>query len=369
MLAAFDSNWISTAGPAIDRFEREMADLLSRPCVALSSGTAAIHLALRLAGVRRGDVVLCQSFTFVASANPILYEGAIPYFIDSEPRTWNMDAGLLEEAIQGLHRQGKRPKAVVAVHLYGVPAEIRCIAEVCERHGVPLIEDAAEALGAAIDSRPVGTSGLAAAFSFNGNKIITTAGGGMLALASEKDAARVRKWSTQSREAALHYEHRELGFNYRMSNLLAALGSAQLEDLPRKVERRREIARRYREELAAIPGLEIQTEPPGTRATHWLSCLLVRERRRSAGASRQQRRDALLQHLAAHGVEARPLWKPMHMQPLFRDAPSMGGSVSETLFREGLCLPSSSALSMKDQDEVIRRIHEHSRPGGKSLAS
>ncbi len=366
LLAAFDSNWISTVGPAIGRFEEEMAARLGRPCVALSSGTAALHLALRLAGVEVGDTVICQSFTFVATANSILYERAIPYFVDSEPRTWNLDADLLEEAIRRLARQGKRAKAVVAVHLYGAPAEIARIAAVCERHGVTLIEDAAEALGAEVDGAPVGTHGMAAAFSFNGNKIITTAGGGMLALRDAAQAARVRKWSTQSREAVAHYEHTELGFNYRMSNLLAALGSAQLVSLDEKVARRRAIAARYRKELQGLGFLDFQQEPAGCRATHWLSCALV-QAEGLAVEERQECRDTLMAHLEAYGVESRPLWKPMHLQPLFRDAPRLGGAVSESLFAQGLCLPSSSALKDEEQDAVIAAIQDFF--GQRSLGS
>ena len=380
LLAAFDSNWISTAGPAIGAFERAMEERLGRPCVALSSGTAAIHLALRLAGVEPGSVVMCQSFTFVASANPILYERAVPCFIDSEPRTWNMDAELLEEAIRRLEKRGIRPNAVIVVHLYGVPAEIERIAAVCARYGIPLIEDAAEALGAGVrvetgpveagnlsagrtpdpvachEMRPVGSYGMAAAFSFNGNKTVTTAGGGMLALATENDAERVRKWSTQSRELAPHYEHTELGYNYRMSNLLAALGTAQLAGLEAKVERRRAIARRYRDALSELPGIVMQDAPANSYATHWLSCALLQDERLSA-ARRQSTRDGLVGYLAAHGIEARPLWKPMHMQPLFRDAPRLGGTVSASLFAEGLCLPSGSGLLPHEQDQVIAAIH------------
>jgi pyridoxal phosphate-dependent aminotransferase EpsN len=358
LLAAFDSNWISTVGPAIDRFEHQMSEYLGRPCVALSSGTAAIHLALRLAGVQRGDVVLCQSFTFVASANPILYEGATPFFIDSEPRTWNMDADLLEEAIRKLIRNGKQPRAAILVHLYGMPAESARIASVCERYGVTLIEDAAESLGARVDGKPTGCAGTAAAFSFNGNKIITTAGGGILAFENERDAVLVRKWSTQSREMAIHYEHCELGFNYRMSNLLAAVGSAQLEGLADKVERRRQIAQYYRKAFQDVPELVMQAEWQNVYSTHWLSCVLIREPKRGRHAAAGSRRDALIRYLDQQNIESRPLWKPMHIQPLFRDAPYLGGTVCEALFRDGLCLPSSSALTLEEQNRVIDCIRE-----------
>jgi pyridoxal phosphate-dependent aminotransferase EpsN len=353
LLEAFDSNWISTAGPAIGAFEEAMAARVGWPCVALSSGTAGLHLALRLAGVGPGDTVLCQDFTFVASANPILYEGAVPCFVGSEPRTWNLCPQALRDAIRALERAGQRPKALVVVHLYGMPAAMPEIRGICVRHGIALVEDAAESLGSMIEGEPTGRFGLAGVFSFNGNKIITTAGGGMVAVASEADAARLRKWSTQSREAALHYEHTELGFNYRMSNLLAAVGCAQLQALPRKVERRREIFACYRERLGQWPGVQFQPEPAGYVSNRWLTALYL-----DPGVWGECR-DGLIAHLAAQGIESRPLWKPMHLQPLFRGAAHCGSSLAEDLFRNGLCLPSGGALTAAEQEEICGHVEAY----------
>ncbi len=357
LLAAFDSNWISTVGPAIEEFEAAMAELVGRPCVAVASGTSGLHLALRLAGVVPGDVVLCQTFTFAASANPILYEKAEPCFLDSEPRTWNLDPNALEDSLKTLARRGQRPKALIAVHLYGMPAEIHSIRALCDRHGVALIEDAAESLGSTVsgasegeNGEQTGRFGLAGIFSFNGNKIITTAGGGMIAVDSPANAARLRKWSTQSREPTKHYEHAELGFNYRMSNLLAALGPAQLSHLPEKIRRRREIFDRYRTALSGFPGISFQPEAPGNRSNRWLSALYLDPRRWG------NCRDALASRLAARGIESRPLWKPMHLQPLFCGARHIGAPLSEALFMGGLCLPSGSALRNEEQDEICEEI-------------
>lgn len=352
LLEAFDSNWISTAGPAIAEFENAMTERIGRPCVAVSSGTAGLHLALRLAGVEPGDTILCQSLTFVASANPILYEKAVPVFLDSEPRTWSIDPNALEDAIKLRTRGGRRPRALIVVHLYGMPAEIESIRTICETHGIALIEDAAESLGSTVHCRETGIFGQAGVFSFNGNKIITTAGGGMVAVSNEEDAAQLRKWSTQSREIATHYEHSELGYNYRMSNLLAALGSAQLRKLPEKIRRRREIFFRYERGIADLGGIIFQPEAAGSLSNRWLSAMWIDP------AIWPGKRDALISHLATRGIETRPLWKPMHLQPLFQDAPYFGSSVSETLFRSGLCLPSSSALSHEQQEDVIQAIRD-----------
>lgn len=357
LLQAFDSNWISTAGPAIEEFETAMAAFVGRPCIAVASGTSGLHLALRLAGVAPGDVVLCQTFTFAASANPILYEKAEPCFLDSEPRTWNLDPNAFEDSLKALARRGQRPKALIAVHLYGMPAEIHSIRALCDRHGVALIEDAAESLGSTVSGasgdesgEQTGRFGLAGIFSFNGNKIITTAGGGMIAVDSPADAARLRKWSTQSREPAMHYEHAELGYNYRMSNLLAALGRAQLSHLPEKIRRRREIFDRYHTALSGFPGIAFQPEAPGSRSNRWLSALYFDPRKWG------NCRDALQSRLAARGIESRPLWKPMHLQPLFRDARYFGTPLSEALFSGGLCLPSGSALRDEEQDEICEEV-------------
>jgi dTDP-4-amino-4,6-dideoxygalactose transaminase len=352
LLAAFDSNWISTVGPAIADFENAMTERIGRPCVAVSSGTAGLHLALRLAGVRPGDSVLCQSFTFVASANPILYEKAVPTFLDSETRTWNIDPNALEDAIKSHARRGRVPRALIVVHLYGMPAEIENIRTICEHHGIALVEDAAESLGSTVHHRETGIFGQSGVFSFNGNKIITTAGGGMVAVSSESDAVRVRKWSTQSRDAATCYEHSELGFNYRMSNLLAALGSAQLRQLPEKIRRRREIFIKYERTITDLGGISFQPEAAGSRSNRWLSAMWINPEIWPG------KRDALISHLAAKGIETRPLWKPMHLQPLFQGAPYFGSGVCETLFRSGLCLPSSSALSQEQQEDIIQAIRD-----------
>ncbi|MCC6263973.1 MAG: aminotransferase class I/II-fold pyridoxal phosphate-dependent enzyme [Bryobacterales bacterium] len=374
LLDAFDTNWISTAGPAIEEFEASMAAFIGRPCVAVASGTSGLHLALRLAGVAAGDVVLCQTFTFAASANPILYERAEPWFLDSEHRTWNLDPNALEDAIRALARIGRRPRALIAVHLYGMPAEIHSIRDLCDRHGVALIEDAAESLGSTVGAEPTARSrnpeleiptgegtqpesarqtggfGLAGVFSFNGNKIITTAGGGMIAVDSAAAAARLRKWSTQSREPAAHYEHAELGYNYRLSNLLAALGCAQLASLPNKILRRREIFRRYREAFQGFQGVEFQPEEEGSRSNRWLTALYLDPNEWG------NCRDALITRLAARGIESRPLWKPMHRQPLYLNSRHFGSSLSEALFAGGICLPSGSSLREVEQQEICEEI-------------
>ncbi len=362
LLRAFDSNWISTAGPAIEEFEAAMTAFTGRPSVAVASGTAGLHLALRLAGVEPGDVVLCQTLTFAASANPILYEKAIPWFLDSEPRTWNLDPNALEDALRELARTGRRAKALIAVHLYGMPAEIHSIRELCERHGVRLIEDAAESLGSTVSGNAqtrgggqTGSLGFAGVFSFNGNKIITTAGGGMVVASSAADAARLRKWSTQSREPVAHYEHAELGYNYRMSNLLAALGVSQLASLPAKIRRRREIFEHYRKTLGGFQGLKFQPEPEGSVSNRWLSALCL------DSDAWGPVRDELIAHLALRGIESRPLWKPMHLQPLFRGARHFGGVLSRTLFEGGFCLPGGSALTSSELEEISGAVVEFLR--------
>ncbi|MCZ2157546.1 MAG: DegT/DnrJ/EryC1/StrS family aminotransferase, partial [Bryobacterales bacterium] len=297
------------------------------------------------------------SFTFAASANPIIYQQAIPWFLDSEPRTWNLDPNALEDALKALARSGRRAKALIAVHLYGMPAEIHAIHGLCEQYGVPWIEDAAESLGSTIrddtcnpSMRQTGSLGFAGVFSFNGNKIITTAGGGMVVARSAKDAALIRKWSTQSREPAAHYEHTELGYNYRMSNLLAALGTSQLSQLPAKIRRRRRIYEHYHRMLSSFPGIEFQPEPDGCESNRWLSAI------RLHSAVWGPIRNPLLAHLAELGIESRALWKPMHLQPLFRGARHFGGTLSQALFEEGLCLPSGTALSGTELEEISGTI-------------
>lgn len=345
---AFASNWLSTVGPQLEAFERAFSARLGRPAVALGSGTAAIHLGLRLLGVGPGDEVLVSDLTFVASVNPIRYLGATPVFVDSDPDTWMMSPGLLAEALADRIRRGRRPRAIVVVHLYGQTADMDPILAEAARHGVPVLEDAAEALGARYKGRPAGALGDVAAFSFNGNKIITTTGGGMLVARRADDVARARFWSTQAREPGPAYHHLDLGYNYRLSNVLAAIGRGQLEVLEERVRQRREVARRYREAFSGLP-LDPMPEAPYGLHTHWLSCFLVDP---GAAASR----DAILAALADADVEARPLWKPMHLQPLYADCDRYGGEVAARLFARGLCLPSSSSLGESDQARVIEVV-------------
>jgi pyridoxal phosphate-dependent aminotransferase EpsN len=347
---AFASNWLSTVGPQLDAFESEMGRRLGTNALAVASGTAALHLGLRLLGVGPGDEVLCPTLTFVATVNPIVYLGARPVLVDSERRSWNMDPHLLHDALEARVRAGRRPRAVIVVHLYGQSADMDPILDACARYEVPVLEDAAEALGATYRERPLGTLGDLGVFSFNGNKIITTTGGGMLVGRASERLAKARSWATQAREPGVGYEHAALGYNYRMSNLLAAMGRAQLEVLDDRVRRRRAIAARYREALADVPGLTFMPECAYGLPTYWLSCVLVDAA--AAGADR----DGLIAALDAADIEARPVWKPMHLQPLYRDADRCAGAVAEDLAARGLCLPSSSSLTEEDQDRVIAAI-------------
>jgi pyridoxal phosphate-dependent aminotransferase EpsN len=343
---AFATNWVSTVGPQLDAFERAFAGRLGRPAVAVASGTAAIHLGLRLLGVGPGDVVLTSDLTFVASVNPIRYLGAAPVLVDCDRDTWTMSPALLAEALEDLVRRGRRPRAVVVVHLYGQCADMDPILAACARHGVPVLEDAAEALGATYLGRPAGSLGEVAAFSFNGNKIVTCSGGGMLA-ASAAACARARHWATQAREPRAEYHHLELGYNYRLSNVLAGIGLGQLEVLDARVRQRRAVFERYRAALADLPGLAPMPEAGYGTSTRWLSCFLVDPA--ACGVTR----DDLLAALARADVEARPVWKPMHLQPLHASCEVVGGAVGADLHARGLCLPSSSSLSREDQDRVV----------------
>jgi len=347
---AFRSNWLSSVGPHVDAFEREFSERLGLPAVAVSSGTAAIHLGLRQLGVSEGDEVLCPTLTFVATVNPVRYLGARPVLLDSDPKTWNVDPELVERALAERARRGRPPAAVVVVHLFGQCADMDPIREACARYEVPVLEDAAEALGAVYRGRPAGTLGEAAAFSFNGNKIITTTGGGMLVTPRPDWAERARHWANQAREPGLAYEHSELGYNYRLSNVLAAIGRAQLRVLDQRVEQRRQVAARYRQAFADIEGIEPMPQAPYGLHTNWLSCFLIDERR--FGISR----DELIRRLDAAGVEARPVWKPMHLQPLYAGCERYGGDVAEELFRQGICLPSSSSLSPAEQLYVVNQV-------------
>jgi dTDP-4-amino-4,6-dideoxygalactose transaminase len=351
---AFDSNWIAPLGPHVDAFEREFAAAVgSGHAVALSSGTAALHLGLILAGVQPEDEVVVSTLTFSASVNPIRYLGATPVFVDSERTSWNMDPALLEALLAERAAAGRVPRAIVLVHLYGQTADLEPLLASCARYGVRVVEDAAEALGATYRGRSAGTFGESAAFSFNGNKIITTSGGGMLVSDDAALVAHARKLATQARDPAPHYEHSEIGYNYRMSNLVAAVGRAQLEVLDDRVVARRRNFDFYCRALGGLPGIAFMPEAPWGRHTRWLTTLTIDPAR--FGATRDDVRLAL----EAENIEARPVWKPMHLQPVFVRFESRGGEVAESLFRDGLCLPSGSALTEGDLQrvvDVVRRV-------------
>lgn len=353
LLDAFDSNWIAPLGPHVDGFERELAACVgTRDAAAVSSGTAGLHLALLLLGVQAGDEVLTASFTFAATANAISYTGAQPVFVDSDSATWQMDPELLATDLDARAASGRLPAAVVVVDLYGRCADYDRIVATCHRYSVPVVEDAAEALGATYRGRPAGSLADLGVFSFNGNKILTTSGGGMLVGDDEALIARARHLATQARDPAPHYEHSVTGYNYRLSNLLAAVGRAQLESLDDKVAARRAINTRYRAALGAMPGLAFMPEADYGRGNGWLTCLTIDQE--AFGASAEQVRLAL----AEADIEARPVWKPMHLQPLFCQAPMVGGQVSEDVFAHGLCLPSGSSLRGLEQDEVIAIVSD-----------
>jgi pyridoxal phosphate-dependent aminotransferase EpsN len=348
---AIESNWIAPLGPHVDAFEAELAAVAGvEHAVALSSGTAALHLALVVLGIGSDEEVACSGFTFAASANAVTYSGATPFFVDATADTWTIDPDLLDRAIHERREAGATVRAVVAVDLYGQCCDYEALDEVCARHDVLLVQDAAESLGATYRGAPAGGQGALAAYSNNGNKIITTSGGGMLVSTRREWVEHARKLSTQAREPVAHYEHLEIGFNYRMSNLLAALGRAQLESLPERVATRRRIRDRYVELLGDVPGLSFMPEAPYGRTNAWLTCMLVDPE--TFGADRESVRLAL----EAEDIEARPLWKPMHLQPIFASHASFGGDVSARLFERGLCLPSGSSLTDDDQDRVVATL-------------
>lgn len=350
---AFASNYIAPVGPQIDAFEQEFAELVgAKYAAAVASGTAALHLLLRYAGVTSDDIVFCSTFTFVGSVSPIMYQGATPVFIDSDHSSWNMDPALLASELEQRAVQGTLPKAVVLVHLYGQPADIDPIKAACDKHGVLLIEDAAEALGAKYKGKVPGTFGLAGFYSFNGNKIITTSGGGMIVSDDEALIRKVKFWATQARDNAAHYQHTEVGYNYRMSNVLAAIGRGQLRVLDDRVQRKREIFARYREQLSDLPGISFMPEPDFAYSTRWLTCLTINPAQ--AGTSR----DTVIQELENNNIESRPTWKPMHLQPLYTDCAAVGGQVAEEIFRNGLCLPSGTAMSEEDLDRVVHIVRD-----------
>ena len=347
---AFDTNWVVPLGPNVDAFEQSLVEYLheDRRVVALSAGTAALHLGLILLGIKPGDEVICQSFTFAASANPISYLEAKPVFVDSEKDTWNMDPVLLEEAIKDrLRKTGRLPKAIIPVHLYGMPAKMDEIMDIAGRYGIPVLEDAAEALGSELNGRKCGTFGELAALSFNGNKMITTSGGGALICRTEEEVRQTKFYATQARDAAPHYQHTHIGYNYRMSNICAGIGRGQMFVLDEHIARRRAIHSLYVDLLKDVAGITVMENPDSRFASNfWLTCILVDPK--LAGKSREDIR----LRLDSENIETRPLWKPMHLQPVFTDAPFYGNGTSERLFDIGLCLPSGPTLT----DEDIRRV-------------
>jgi dTDP-4-amino-4,6-dideoxygalactose transaminase len=351
LLAAFDSNWVAPVGPDLEDFERQVAQRLDvGHAVALSSGTAALHLALHVAGVGPGDTVLMPSFTFAATANAAMYVGARPVFVDSSVDTWNIDPDLVADELAAGARRGQMPRAVVAVDMYGQCADYDRLLPTCARYGIPLIEDAAEALGASYRGRSAATFGTAGVLSFNGNKIITTGGGGMLVTNDGRFADQVRYLATQARDPVPHYEHRTVGYNYRLSNLLAAIGCGQLTVLAERVKARQATARFYRNMLSDLAGIEFMPIAEYGEPNCWLTCVLIDAD--LFGASR----DDIRLHLAQRDIEARPTWKPMHLQPVYRQCAMRGGSVCEDLFRRGLCLPSGSSLTEADLQRVVDAV-------------
>jgi dTDP-4-amino-4,6-dideoxygalactose transaminase len=356
LIDAFESNWIAPLGPYVDAFE---ADFVERTgcdyAVALSSGTAALHLSLVHAGVGPDDEVVVPTLTFGATAFAVTYVGARPIFVDSETSTWNLDPDLLEELLTARSRKGKLPAAVIAVDLYGQCADYERIEEICARFGVPLIEDAAEALGASWGGRPAGAFGLCGVFSFNGNKIITTSGGGMLVTKSAEMARSVRHKATQAREPVAHYEHREIGYNYRLSNLLAAVGRAQLSHLDEKIARRRGIRERYCEEFGGSEGWAFNPIDERGTPNHWMTVAQIDPA--TAGTDRV----ALMEALATERIETRPAWKPMHLQPVFSECEMVGGAVAEGIFDRGLCLPSGSGMTNSELDRTIEALKRASK--------
>ena len=355
---AFDSNWIAPLGPHVDAFERETASYVgAKGALALSSGTAAVHLGLKLLGVGEGDVVFCSSLTFSASANPILYQGGTPVFIDADRETWNMSPGALQRALEDAERRGRLPKAVVVVDLYGQSADYDPIRNLCDAYGVPVLEDAAEALGATYKDKKCGTLGKLGVFSFNGNKIITTSGGGMLVSDDLDLLAKARFWATQARDPAPHYQHSEIGYNYRMSNLLAAIGRAQLEVIEERVAARRKIFGVYQDALGRLPGVSFMPEAPFGRSNRWLTVMLV-----APGAAATPAE--IMKALEEENIESRPVWKPMHLQPIFSSCPffahveQSASAVSQEFFERGICFPSGSSLTDAEQRHVIGTVNK-----------
>lgn len=347
---AFDTNWIAPLGENVDKFEEEIANYANiESATALSAGTAAIHMALKALDVKRGDIVFCQSLTFSATANPIIYQDATPVFIDSEYETWNMDPKALEQAFE----KYPNPKAVLVVNLYGTPAKLDEILEICKKHNTPVIEDAAESLGATLNDKQTGTFGEFGIYSFNGNKIITTSGGGMLVSNNAEKIKKVRFWSTQSREPERHYEHKEIGYNYRMSNICAGIGRGQLKVLDKRIEKKTKIYETYQKSFKDIPEIKMQPYLKNTKPNHWLSAILLDEN------SKIKPLDIIVA-LEKENIESRPIWKPMHLQPVFENCDfittAKQGSNSQDIFERGVCLPSDTKMTEEEQERVIKTI-------------
>ncbi|MCH8473593.1 MAG: aminotransferase class I/II-fold pyridoxal phosphate-dependent enzyme [Opitutales bacterium] len=364
---ALKSNWVGPVGPHVRKFEKEIASLLQvEKAVAVSSGTAALHLILRALQVGPGDIVLCSSFTFVASVNPVLYVGARPVLIDSETTSWNLDPDLLEKAINDLKTKGEKPKALILVHLYGQSANLGRIQAICEREKILLIEDAAEALGATYQNRCPGSFGVAGFLSFNGNKIITTSGGGMIVTNDSELATQTRYLAAQAKDPGASYEHSVMGYNYSFSNILAALGRAQLKALPTRVLEKREVFKRYQEGLGDLPGVSFMPEASWGKSTRWLSCLLLNPRE---GAPKPME---IIEELEKFNIESRPLWKPMHQQIIYQNTPFYGNGVADDLYARGLCLPSPSNLLPAHQDhiiEIVRNLFQTDRKSAEKFPS
>lgn len=350
---AFDTNWVAPIGSNIDAFEKQVSTYTGvKNSAALSSGTAALHLALKLCGIEKGDFVVCQSLTFVATANAIIYEGGQPIFVDSEEETWGMDPELLEKAIIHCISLEKKPKAIIPVHLYGMPVKMREILAVAKKYRIPVIEDAAEALGSSIDGKMCGSLGDFGVVSFNGNKIITTSGGGMLLCNNVRKIEKAKYWATQARDNAAHYQHSEVGYNYRMSNILAGIGRGQMEVLDERISQRRENFEFYKGALKSIRGISFLKEQVGSKSNRWLTIIVVDPKQTRNGITREDIRLAL----ERENIEARPLWKPMHMQPLFEKAPYFGKGIAMKLFKNGLCLPSGSNLTQAEKERVVNVV-------------
>ena len=345
---AFDTNWIAPLGENVNKFEEEIANYVGvKTGAALSAGSAAIHLGLKALNVKQGDIVFCSSLTFSATCNPIIYQNATPVFIDSEYETWNMDPLALEKACE----KYPNPKAVIVVHLYGTPAKMDEIIKICKKHNVPLIEDAAESLGSIYNGQQTGTFGEYGVFSFNGNKIITTSGGGMLVSNNEDGIKKVRFWATQSKEPVRHYEHKEIGYNYRMSNICAGIGRGQLKVLDKRIEKKTEIYNKYKNELEKVKEIKMQPIPKNTKPNHWLSVMTIDKDSKVKPLN-------IMETLEKENIDSRPVWKPMHLQPVFKEydfitAKNDGTSVSEDLFNRGVCLPSDTKMTEEEQERVI----------------